>query len=420
MNPFKFVRRRPLTALMLVVALVGGGVFGLYKMRLNIPGLNTPKLYASLDVVSVNANHMKGRLVAQYDAYFHKHPTGEVHQEQHKILVTSPLSKNVITTQDYVCQIHSQRHIKIQAFDGGYLEAIPVKEGQLVHKDELMFQIKPILFKTKLDAEEAERNLAKLEAEYTKKLVEQRVVAPTELALKLAKLAQAEAKVAQAKAEFDFATLKAPFEGIVDRLLEQQGSLIKEGDILTYLSDNSVMWVYFNVPEARYLEYMAEVGQNRESPDIELRLANLNKFPHMGHIDPTHNVGAIEGKFDPETGNIAFRADFPNPDRLLRNGQTGTVIISRELKNAILIPQRATYEILAKRYVYIVDEKDVVHQREIAIKAPLDDIFVIEHGVEVTDKIVFEGVRQVHDGEKIEFEFRDPAKVMANQKNHAE
>ncbi len=124
---------------------------------------------------------------------------------------------------------------------------------------------------------------------------------------------QGRGDTAKAEAELRFATISAPFDGIVDRLQEQQGSLIKEGDNLTTLSDNSVMWVYFNVPEKRYLEYMAEVGQDKQSPDIELRLANLNKYPLTGKIDPAHNIGAIEAQFNNETGNIAFRADFQNP-----------------------------------------------------------------------------------------------------------
>ena len=87
------------------------------------------------------------------------------------------------------------------------------------------------------------------------------MVSQNEVALFEAKLAKAQAKAKLAEAELNFTKVKAPFDGIVDRLHEQQGSLIKEGDILTTLSDNSVMWVYFNVPEARYLEYMASPEQ---------------------------------------------------------------------------------------------------------------------------------------------------------------
>jgi membrane fusion protein, multidrug efflux system len=336
------------------------------------------------------------------------------HQEHHKMVVTSPQAKYVTITRQYVCQIHSQRHIKVRALQNGYLEQIPIKEGQAVKQGEVMFKIVPTLYEARLDAELAEAQLAQLEFNNTKKLFEDKVVSQNEVLLLQAKLAKAQAKAKLSQAELNFATVRAPFDGIVDRLHEQQGSLIKEGDILTTLSDNSLMWVYFNVPEARYLEYMAHLGQDKEDPRIELVLANGSTFQHGGKI------GAIEAKFNNETGNIPFRADFPNPDGLLRHGQTGNVLIHRTLNNALVIPQRATFENLDKRYVYVVGKDDVVHQREIVIQNELDDIFVIKTGLDVNDKIVLEGVRQVHDGEKVEFEFRPPEEALANQKNHAE
>ena len=229
-----------------------------------------------------------------------------------------------------------------------------------------------------------------------------------------AKLAKAQAEANLAKAELNFTKIIAPFDGIVDRLEQRQGSLIKEGDVLTSLSDNRVMWVYFNVPEARYLEYMSDPEQEKEAQTIELVLANGNKFPQTG------TIGAIEANFNNETGNIPFRADFPNPEGLLRHGQTGNVLIHRTLKNALVIPQRATFEILDKQYVYVVGKDGVVHQREIVVQNELDDIFVIKQGLAADDRIVLEGVRQVHDGQKVEYEFRRPEQIIANQKNQAE
>ena len=177
--------------------------------------------------------------------------------EHHKIVVTSPMAKDVTITQQYVCQIHSQRHIKVCALENGYLEEIRVKEGQAVKKGDVMFKIVPTLYQAKLDAELAEAKLAELELKNTERLFNDKVVSQNEVALFQAKLAKAKAKAKLAEAELNFTMVRAPFDGIVDRLHEQQGSLIKEGEVLTTLSDNSVMWVYFNVPEARYLEYMA-------------------------------------------------------------------------------------------------------------------------------------------------------------------
>ena len=290
--------------------------------------------------------------------------------ERRKVVLTSPKARDVAITQAYVCQIHAHRHISVCALDSGYLEQISVREGQAVKKGDVIFKIRPVLSKAKQDA--------------------------------------------QLKQDAQFASVKAPFDGLVGRTHAQVGSLIKEGDSLTTLSDNSVVWVYFNVPDQGYLEYMAASKQDKADTKVELVLANGNKFPQSGRM------GAIEAQFNKETGNIAFRADFPNPDGLLRHGQTGTILMHRTLKNAVVIPQRATFELLDKRYVWVADKDNVVHRREIGVQNETDDIFVIKKGVGVGDRIILEGIRQVHDGEKVEYEFRPPEEAMRKPRNQGE
>ena len=344
-----------------------------------------------------------------------QHSEGEPHHAEHKILVTSPVAKDVISTQNCVCQIHSRNHIEVRALEGGYLEKILVKEGQAVKKDDLLFKILPVLYQAKLDSDVAEAKLAEIELQNTEKLFEQKIVAQPEVALAKAKLAKMQAKVKLAEAELNFAEVKAPFDGIVDRQHQQLGSLIEEGQVLTTLSDNNVMWVYFNVPEAHYLEYKAAIDAKSEQDlNLDLMLANHNKFSETGQIS------AIEADFNNTNGNIAFRADFPNPDGLLRHGQTGTVLLHRTVKNALVIPQRAKFEILAKNYVFVVGEDNIVHQREIVIENEQDDIYLIREGLEAGDKLILEGLRQVRDGDKVEYEFVPPEEVLGNLKYHAE
>ena len=119
----KSVMRRLVRTFMLFVALIGGGVLVLYKMRVDIPPLNTPKIYAYLDSMGERAEQTKGRVLGRYESYFHKQEE-EVHLEPHKIMVTSPMAKDVTITQEYVCQIHSRRHIDVCALEDGYLEPI--------------------------------------------------------------------------------------------------------------------------------------------------------------------------------------------------------------------------------------------------------------------------------------------------------
>ncbi len=337
----------------------------------------------------------------------------EAEKSKQKILVTSPIVQDVTSYQEYVCQIHSCKHIEVHALESGYLEEILVAEGQSVKQGEVMFRLLPKLKKASLDAKIANAKHQQIEFENTNKLAKEKVVSVQEVKLAQAALDQANAEVELARSELEFMEIKAAFDGVVDRQLAQQGSLINEGDLLTWLSDNSVMWVYFNVPEARYLEY-AQTPDFTKQMVLELVLANHTEFPERGHI------GAIETTFDNQTGNIMFRGNFPNPKNVLRHGQTGTVKIPTKIKDAIVIPQRATFNILDRRYVYAIEDKNTVKQRAITVEKELEDIFVVSDGLSKDDKFVFEGVRQVRDGEKIEFEFKDPQQILASQKYHAE
>ena len=416
MNPIVFAIRRPVTTMLVVGVVISGGVLASNTMRSDIVRtINTPKINGYLDYIGTRGKQAKDYVVAKYESYFHKHQ--EEHKEEpRKVVVTSPKAMDVTITQPYVCQIRSQRHIEVKALDSGFLEEVLVREGQAVKKGDLMFKLKPVLYKTKRDAESAEARLAELEYLNTKSLFDatNHVVSANEVKLFEAKKDRAKAKADQAQAELDFTEIRAPFEGIVDRQRQQLGSFIKEGEVLTTLSDNSVMWVYFNVPEKQYLEYKAAQKQHEAEDRIELLLANHDKFPEKC------TRLTIEAQFNNETGNIAFRADFPNQDGLLRHGQTGTILIHQTLKKAVVIPQRATFELLDKRYVWVVGDDDKAKQALITVKHELEDIFVVDSGLDVRDKIVLEGVRQVEQDAKVEYEFRQPEVALKNQKFHAE
>jgi membrane fusion protein (multidrug efflux system) len=408
MRPAVSVIRRLAIVLIAVAALAIGGVVGFAKMGHARQGQTNG------GDNGLSAAHVKAFIVGKFESLFHKEEEEAPHHEHGKILVTCPKVQDVVFTDSFVCQIRSQRHIEVRALEGGYLNKISLKEGQAVKAGHVMFEILPILYKARLDAEVAEAQLAQLELNNTKRLFDKKVVSENQVKLLEAKLAKATAKAELAKAEWKFTEVKAPFDGIVDRLLEREGSLVKDGDILTTLADNSVMWVYFNVPEKYYLDYMRNREQREKEDKIELMLANGDIFQQTGKI------GAIEADFNNENGNIKFRADYPNPRMLLRHGQTGTIKIRRPLKNALLIPQRATFERLDKRYVWVVGEDHVAHQSLITTSHELEDIFVVASGLKVTDKIVLEGVREVEEGGKVEYEYCKPEVALKDLKFHAE
>jgi membrane fusion protein (multidrug efflux system) len=259
--------------------------------------------------------------------------------------------------KEYVAQIRAVQHIELRSLEKGYLQSVYVDEGQFVHKGQKMFQIMPLLIAAELKKAKAEYQLAKIEYDNTFILQQKSVVSVNELLLAKARLDKSHAEMELAEAHLEFTTVKAPFDGIMDRFNLRLGSLVNEGDLLTTVSDNSNMWLYFNVSESDYLDYMQ--NKKKDETALELVLANGSLFPESGKID------TIEADFNNEIGNVAFRATFPNPERLLRHGETGTILLTKKYENALVIPQKATYEVLDKKFVYVVNEKNEVVSKQI-------------------------------------------------------
>ena len=325
----------------------------------------------------------------------------EAHKEESEFQITSPLIKDTTITIEYVSQIRSIRHIEIMAQERGYLEKIFVDEGQQVQKGELLFQIMPNLYEAEQQKAQAEVNFAQIEYNNTEDLATENIVSMNELAMAKAKLDQAQAALNLANTHLEFTKIRAPFNGIIDRFHVREGSLLEEGEVLTELSDNSQMWVYFNVPEAEYLDYKVKLDKNNPVK-VNLMLANNKMFNHSGFLE------TIEADFNNETGNIPFRATFSNPEGLLRHGETGNILISTKLNNALIIPQKATFEILDKKFVYVVDSNNVLHAKQVQIAEELQHIFIIKGGLNESDKILLEGLRKVRENDHISPKFVAP------------
>ena len=335
------------------------------------------------------------------------------HEAETTFQVTSPLQMDTLITKEYVSQVHSIQHIEIRALERGYLQKIYVDEGQFVKKGTLLFKIMPNIYEAELQSAKAEAEFARIEYENTKSLADRNIVAPNELAMAKAKVNKANAEVQLAETHLQFTEIRAPFDGIIDKFLVREGSLLDEGELLTNFADNSKMWIYYNVPEAEYLDYKAQVKDN-EKINVVFEMANHKPFAHAGVVE------TIEADFNNETGNIAFRATFPNPDGLLRHGETGNIQMSIPLTNTLLIPQKATFEVLEKKYVFVIDDENVVHSREIEIGAELPHIYAVVGGLEPNDKILLEGLRLVKENEEIQIDFQKPETVISNLDLYAE
>lgn len=341
------------------------------------------------------------------------HPEEKAEHEASKYLVTKPLQKDTELVTDYVAQIRSIQRIELRALERGYIQDIYVDEGQAVTKGQKMFQVMPLIYEAERQTAAAEAEFANIEFENTKALRKGNVVSDNELALAKAKLDKAKAELSVAKAHLTLTEIRAPFDGIMDRLHARKGSLVEEGDLLTSLSDNSKVWVYFNVTEGEYLDYKANRA-TEEPATVQLRMANDALFGHAGKVE------TIEAEFDNETGTIAFRATFPNPEGLLRHGETGKILMSTRLKDALLIPQKATFEVLDKKFVYVVDKDYRVHAREVTVDHELPHLYVVSSGLTHEDKILLEGLRKVREGDEIGETFQTPAEAFAQLELPAE
>lgn len=337
----------------------------------------------------------------------------EEKEETGKYAVTSPLRVDTCFTKEYVSQIRSIRNIEIRAQEKGFLDQIYVDEGQYVKAGQILFRIMPKLYEAELQKAQAEVSAAEIELQNTKALVDKNVVSKNEQAMAQAKLEQAKAEASLAKLHLSFTEIRAPFDGTIDRIPKKLGSLIDEGELLTSLSDNSQMFAYFNVSEPEYLDYQTN-AKSRGDAKVNLLLANNQPLPYKGAVE------TIESEFDSETGNIAFRARFPNPDKLLKHGETGKVRMTMPLKNAMIIPQKATYEIQDKVYVFVIDKDGKARSRNIVITGELPDLYVVQSGLQDGDKILLEGVQKVKDDEKIEYDFEKPEEVISHLRLKAE
>ncbi len=330
-------------------------------------------------------------------------------EKSEKYPVIKPLVKDTTYVTDYVATIESIQNIEIRAKADGYMESIHVDEGAYVSQGQLLFtigsqQYRQELLKAQaaLSSAIAEAKASEVELGNARTLVEKKIVSKTELDLAQARYDALKAKIEEAKAheqstqlQLSFAQVKAPFSGFINRIPNKVGSLIEKGTLLTTLSDNREMFAYFNVSEKEYLDFIARKDHEKKN-EVTLILSNDQPHPYKGKIE------IIESEIDRSTGNLAFRARFPNPDLILKNGATGRVQLIRAIKDALLIPQKSTFEIQDNLYVFVVDHNNKAELRHIKPLLRIPQFYIVGDGLSTDDKIIFEGIQRVKAGDLIE------------------
>jgi multidrug efflux system membrane fusion protein len=187
--------------------------------------------------------------------------------------------------------------------------------------------------------------------------------------------------------------VRSPFDGVLDRIPLKVGSVVEEGTLLTTVSDLSSIFAYFDVAEGSYMNYSKARREHPElhSDSVRLTLANGDPYPLAGHIE------TAESEFNPNTGSIALRARFPNPDRLLKHGASGKIRLTSQLPSALLLPQKAVFEIQDQNFVYVVDQNSMVHTRSFTPQTRLGDFYVVKEGLKPGERVVYEGAPELRD-----------------------
>jgi len=315
---------------------------------------------------------------------------------------------DTVLHRNYVADIQAVRNVEIRARVNGFLNKIYVDEGQHVRQGQLLFSLNDEEYraelaraKAALSSAIAEAKGTQLELDRVQLLVDKKVIAKSELEVAKAKLAAVNARIDEARsAESNAATrltytvIRAPFDGYIDRIPSKTGSLIGEGALLTSVSDISEVYAYFNVSETEYLQH-SRAKEASAQRAVHLVLADGTDYPYAGKVE------TIESEFEETTGSIAFRAKFPNPKALLKHGASGKVQLSNEMEDAILLPQKAVFEMQDKNYVFILDASNQVKMKNFVPGARLANCYIVQSGLSAGDRVVYEGVRNLRDGMKI-------------------
>ena len=332
------------------------------------------------------------------------------------VMTVEPTSQELNSA--YPATIKGQQDIEIRARVSGYITKLCVDEGAVVHKGQPLFLIDAVPYQKAVQAAEAAVEVAKANVATTQLTVDSKTelhaqniisdydlqTAKNSLASAKAALAQAEAQLASARNDLSYTTITSPSDGVVGTIPFRVGSLVgtTTQEPLTVVSDINKMFVYFSMNEKQLLALTRQKDGSVNSmigamPEVQLQLADGTMYPAKGKIE------TLSGVIDLSTGAVQMRATFPNAQRLLRSGGTGTVLLPSVLDSALLIPQSATYEVQDKKFVYVLGDSSKVKNTEITV-FPLDNgkQYVVTSGLKPGEQVVVEGVATLRDGMPIQ------------------
>lgn len=318
--------------------------------------------------------------------------------------------------QNYTAVITGRQCVEIRPQVSGTITEVCIEEGAKVTKGQTLFIIDQVPYKAALQtavanvkSAEAAVATARMTASSKEELFNEHVVSAFDLQTARNQLLEAEAALEQAQAaeisarnDLSYTEVKSPVNGVASMIPYRVGALV-DASITTPLatvSDDGEMYVYFSMTENQVLSLIRENGTLEEAmkqmPEVELRLSDGLMYAHKGKID------AMSGTIDTGMGSVSLRATFPNPERMLRNGGSGTVVFPYQMDNVLVVPQKATYEIQDKIFVYRVTDGKATSTPVTVFPVDNGKEYIIEQGLKAGDVIVAEGAGLLQEGTLIE------------------
>tara|TARA_Y100000588_G_scaffold272712_1_gene288531 strand:+ start:301 stop:1458 length:1158 start_codon:yes stop_codon:yes gene_type:complete len=321
-------------------------------------------------------------------------------QQAMPLAVTTVPQKEVTTYNTYPTTIEGTINSEVRAKVSGYINKVLVDEGQKVSKGQTLFKLETESLSQDAEAAKASVNVAQVEVDKLKPLVEKNIISEVQLETAKANLAQAKSAYNSVVANIGYATVKSPVDGYVGAIPYREGSLVSATSVnpLTTVASIERVFAYFSMNETEYLDFLQDTEgttlQEKISnfPKVELLLANGQVYDQKGTIE------TVTGQIDANTGTVSFRAVFDNPNRLLTNGNSGTIKIPKTYENAVVVPQSASFEQQGQTYVYTVGDDNTAKSSLISIKDKNDLLLIVESGVKKGDLVVVKGIGKIKNG----------------------
>ncbi|EDM44921.1 multidrug resistance protein, AcrA/AcrE family [unidentified eubacterium SCB49] len=317
--------------------------------------------------------------------------------------VTQVQQKTVTGYTDYPATIEGIVNSDVRAKTSGYIEKVYVDEGQKVRKGQVLFKLETMSLSQDAGAAKAQVNVAQVEVDKLIPLVEKNIISAVQLETAKANLAQAKANFSSVSANIGYATIKSPINGYVGAINFREGTLISPSDSkpLTTVSEIDQVYAFFSFNEAQYIDHIQRSeGKSKQeriknSPDLSLILANGKEYSEKGRIQTS------TGQVNQSTGTIQIRAAFDNPNEILTNGNSGKIRFPIEYKDAIVVPQSATFEQQGNIMIFKLGEDNKLVTAIIKVQGTVENLYVVESGLKENDKIVVSGIGKLRSGMEI-------------------